>query len=107
MTYEVVYSPLARRHLAELQAYISQRADSNIADRYVDAVIDHCEDLNLFPYRGTQRDDLRQGLRTISYRKRTVIAFIVDEDASRVVILAVTHGGQDYETIFTEEEPNS
>ena len=56
----------------------------------------HCEALSLFPARGTARDDIRPGLRITSFRKRPVIAFTVD-DADRVAILGIFHGGKDYE----------
>jgi toxin ParE1/3/4 len=48
--------------------------------------------------RGTSREDIRPGLRTISYRKRVVVAF--DVDADRVNIIGIFYGGQDYETVL-------
>jgi len=48
--------------------------------------------------RGTQRDDVRPGLRVTNYKGRAVIAFTVDAD--RVSILGVFYGGQDYETVL-------
>jgi plasmid stabilization system protein ParE len=53
-----------------------------------------------FPHRGTMRDDVRSGLRITHYKKRTVIAFDVDSD--QISIIAVFHGGQDYETILKD-----
>lgn len=55
-----------------------------------------CETLSLFPERGALRDDVRPGLRITSFRKWTVIAFVVEAD--RVAIIGVFHGGQDYMT---------
>ena len=56
--------------------------------------------------RGTQRDDVRTGLRVTNYKRRALIAFTVDQN--RVSILGVFYGGQDYETVlqgdFDEEE---
>jgi plasmid stabilization system protein ParE len=46
------------------------------------------------------RDDVRSGLRITHYKKRTVIAFDVDSD--QISIIAVFHGGQDYETILKD-----
>ena len=47
------------------------------------------------------RDDVRPGLRTTNYRKRTIIAFSVD--AERVSIIGIFYGGQNYETILQED----
>ena len=47
-----------------------------------------------FPGAGRPRD-IRAGLRTTSFRTRTVMAFIVDAD--RVAGIGIFHGGQDYE----------
>ncbi|MBN3053806.1 type II toxin-antitoxin system RelE/ParE family toxin, partial [Pectobacterium brasiliense] len=33
-----------------------------------------------------------------NYRKRTVIAFMVEEDKRTVTVLGIWHGGQDYES---------
>jgi toxin ParE1/3/4 len=54
---------------------------------------DYCLALADFPERGTRRDDLRTGLRTIGYRRRILLAFTVTED--EVVILRVLYGGRD------------
>ena len=40
------------------------------------------------------RDDIRPGLRTISYRRRVIVAFTVD--ATDVTILGIFYGGRDY-----------
>jgi toxin ParE1/3/4 len=45
--------------------------------------------------RGTLREDVRPGLRTIGFRRRATIAFAVEGDT--VTILGIFHGGQDYE----------
>jgi plasmid stabilization system protein ParE len=58
--------------------------------------------LQVFPHRGTRRDNIRPGLRVISFRRRTVVIFQVDEDI--VSIIGIFHGGQNYEAMF--EKPN-
>ena len=62
----------------------------------------HCEGLAIFPHRGTMRDDLRPGLRTTVYKKRVVIAIVVDDEAQRVDVLGIFAGGQDYEAVLTD-----
>ena len=46
------------------------------------------------------REDVRLGLRITNYKKRTVVAFEVDEQAAQVAILGLFYGGQDYEAIL-------
>jgi len=72
--YEVIFTPEAEEQLAELYRYIAENADADVALRYTNAVVKYCEGLATFPLRGTQRDDIRPGLRTTSYRRRTEIA---------------------------------
>lgn len=94
MKFRVVFAPEAEEQLAELYRYIAAAASPGIAERYVNAIIAYCESLETFPLRGTQRDDIRPGLRITNYKGRTVIAFAVD--AGQVSILGVFYGGQDY-----------
>lgn len=56
-----------------------------------------------FPYRGTARDDIRPRLRTIGYKKRVVIAFVVLGDG--IAIVGIFYGGRDYETILSGADP--
>lgn len=63
--------------------------------------MDHCEGFGTFPKRGTRRDDIRPGLRTIGFRRRATIAFTVGDDT--VTILGIFYGGQDYEAALQNE----
>lgn len=98
MNYTVLFAPRARQQLDKLDADISAAASPEIAARYTDAIIDYCYSLDTFPHRGTRRDDIRPGVRITNYRKRTAIAFTVDDATQVVSILGVFYGGQDYET---------
>jgi toxin ParE1/3/4 len=89
--------------LAELYRYIEENATSTVALNYTSAVVEYCEGLATFPMRGTPRDDVRPGLRTTAYKRRTEIAYTVDE--GRVSIIGVFHGGRDYETALQTDEP--
>jgi len=79
VSYLVRFAPEAADQLEALHAYISATATPAIASGYLEAIVDHCEGLALFPHRGIARDDLRPGLRTMAYRKRVIIAFSVDD----------------------------
>ncbi|KFW99079.1 plasmid stabilization protein [Pectobacterium betavasculorum] len=98
MEYQVVFAPEAEEQLAALYGYIAEVATPNTALSYTESVVDYCESLALFPERGNTRNDLLTGLRVTNYRKRTAIAFMVEEDKKQVTVLGIWHGGQDYES---------
>lgn len=82
---------------------ISQKRPFQIGlNDIVGALVNHCERLAIFPYRGIVRDDILPGLRITHFRKRTVIAFVVLEN--RVEILGIFHGGRNYAAILRPEE---
>ncbi|MGK0742017.1 type II toxin-antitoxin system RelE/ParE family toxin [Leucobacter sp. Z1108] len=102
MTRTVVYSPRARQQLTDLYLWITgQSGFPDRAEGYVSAIFDYCDELADFSFRGSARDDLRPGLRTIGFRRRVVIAFAVQE--STVEVLGVYYGGQDYESLLSIE----
>ena len=104
MTYRVVFSPEAAQGLADLYNYIAEAASADIAARYTEGLVTYCERLNLSPFRGLSRDDIRPGLRLTNFKKRAIIAFAVDIEAGQVSILGLFYGGQDYETILREAQ---
>ena len=103
MSYRVVFTPEAEEQLLALYDYIADAASPDIAARYVEAIIAHCEGLHTFPVRGVMRDDVRPGLRITNYKKRAVIAFEVDEESGQVSVIGLFYGGQDYETILQDD----
>ena len=104
MAYAVNFSPEAEEQLAKLFRYIAAEATPEIARCYTNGIVAYCEGLATFPFRGTQRDDIRPGLRITNYKKRTVIAFTVNY--SHVWILGVFYGGQDYEGSLVGDDPS-
>ncbi|MGM0512196.1 MAG: type II toxin-antitoxin system RelE/ParE family toxin [Pseudomonadota bacterium] len=102
MKYEVVFSAQAEEQLAALYRYIANAATPQTALSYTENIVEYCEALEQFPHRGNPRDDILPGLRVTHYRKRTVIAFVVE--AQRVSVLGIYYGGQDYESALSTEE---
>jgi toxin ParE1/3/4 len=90
------FTPFAERQLTDLHDYISDQASSIAADRYVGRILRFCRRLLLFPERGTKRDELRPGLRTVGFERRVTIAFMVRPDD--VLIIGVFYGGQDIQS---------
>ncbi len=54
-----------------------------------------------FPQRGSLRNNLRPGLRIISFQRRVMIAFNVSGDL--VVINRIFYGGRNIEALLSED----
>src|SRR5580692_10549715 len=87
--------------LIALYRYIEIDASPAIAQRFTDAIVNHCERFRELPARSVRRDDIRPGLHLTNYRGRVVIAFAVE--GSEVWILGVFYAGQDYESILQSD----
>jgi toxin ParE1/3/4 len=101
--YEVIFDHAAQQDLNAIFNYIEDRAGSAIAENFSTKLYQHCCRLEHTPERGTRRDDLRRGLRTIGYRRRATVLFEVDHTLSRVIILGIYYGGRNYEDDFSED----
>ncbi len=99
MTGRINYAPEAEQQLQDLDDWISKAASAESAHRFVSAVMDHIDGILALPLASRGRDDVRPGMRTTTYRKRTLVAYEVDESSDELVvnILGVFHGGQDWE----------
>ena len=102
MTGRINFTPEAERQLNEIDDWITSAASADTARRFVTAVLDHIDAIGDFPLAGRARDDVRPGMRTSTFRKRTLVVYEVDESSGeRVVhILGVFHGWQDWEAEF-------
>lgn len=99
---QVIFTPVAERQIDNLHAYITAHSSESRADRYVGRIVGFCQGLATFPLRGTKRDDLLAGLRTVGFERRVIIAFVVTADT--VLIEGMFYGGQDFEALFHEQE---
>jgi toxin ParE1/3/4 len=93
--YRVAFAPEARAQLVSIYTYISAAAGADRAFAFTNALIRYCESLRRFPRRGTRRDDIRPGLRTVGFRRRVTIAFAVN--LSTVAIVGVFYAGKNVE----------
>lgn len=107
MTGRIHYTPEAEQQLNQLDEWITEKASADTARRFVLAIMAHCEGILTFPHAGRGRDDVRPGMRTTTYKKRTLIAFEIDESSGEVVvaIIGVFHGGQDWEAALQADSP--
>jgi toxin ParE1/3/4 len=95
MPHEVVFSAEAEMQLQEIEAYLAERSDPANAERFVERLAQACLSLGAAPHRGTKRDDLVPGLRTIGFERRTTVYFKLVEN--RVLIVSVLYGGRTFE----------
>lgn len=78
-----------------LYDYIAGDSGRQAAARYIDRIEAACVALERFPMRGTRRDNIRPGLRTIGFERRATIVFQVL--ARDVLIVRILYGGRDLE----------
>ncbi|MBI3514009.1 MAG: type II toxin-antitoxin system RelE/ParE family toxin [Proteobacteria bacterium] len=102
MANRVVFAPEAEAQLVSIHRYIAGAAGPAAAFAFTTAIVDDCESFTTFPRRGTRRDDLRRGLRTIGFRRRVTIAF--DVVGETVSILGIFYGGQDVEGALRRDD---
>ncbi len=102
MTLKVYFRPQAEDDLFALYDYIAGNAGRSIAGNYVDRIEAACMALATFPQRGTRRDDILPGLRTIGFERRVTIAFRVLK--TRVEIVTIAYGGRVFETGLREAD---
>ena len=98
MDYKIVFRPQAEEDLLSLYRYIAEGAGVIRAGAYIERIEAACMSLRSFPERGTRRDDLVSGLRTIGFERRATIAFRVLADTVEIVTIA--YGGRNFEDEF-------
>jgi toxin ParE1/3/4 len=99
---EVVFAPEALADLRRLYDLIADAALPARALAYVEGLRRYCLGLADFPERGTRRDAIRPGLRTLGYRRRVAVAFQVT--GTQVIILRLLYGGRDLEGLLREND---
>lgn len=101
MTRRVIFSPRSLRQLHSMYAWTSSTGSPDRAERFASGLLDFCDSLSVFPFIGTARDDILVGLRTIGFRHRVIIAFLVTEQY--VEVHGIYYGGRDIETLLQED----
>ncbi len=72
-----------------------EEAGHEVAGNDIDRIEQACQTLETSPKRGTRRDDIRPGIRTLGFERRATIVFPVKK--TEVVIVRIFYGGQDFE----------
>jgi toxin ParE1/3/4 len=102
MAHKVRFRPEAEADLFSFYRYISSHSGLARAGDYIGRIEAACMALATFPQRGTKRDDLEPGIRTIGFERRATIAFRVADDT--VQIVRIFYAGRDYEADFRDSE---
>ncbi len=102
MALKVFFRPQGEADLFALYDYIARQAGTVVAGNYIERIEAACMALAKFPRRGTRRDDILPGLRTIGFERRATIAFRVLK--TRIEIVTIAYGGRDFETALREGE---
>ncbi|WP_313618113.1 type II toxin-antitoxin system RelE/ParE family toxin [Agrobacterium sp.] len=93
--YAVRLSPEAQTDIVRIHARIVEKSGSPVtADRYIDRISVFLSSLNVFPERGTVREEVRPGLRIIGFEHSASVAFVVEDDD--VVVLRILAKGQEF-----------
>jgi toxin ParE1/3/4 len=95
--YSVIISQPAEDDLFAIYRYIAERAGDETALRFTDRIEQYRLSFVTFPERGTKRDDLRRGLRTIGFRRCATIVFEVDRRTRQVIIHGIHYAGRSLE----------
>ncbi len=93
--FKVSFRPLAEADLFGLYRYIAAEAGHDVAGTYIERIERACRSLEISPRRGTRRNEIRPGIRTLGFERRATIVFQVRK--AEVVIVRIFYGGQDYE----------
>ena len=102
--YSVIFDRDAEADLAAIRDHIAIARDPDFADQFIERVIAYCASFTTVPHRGTRRDAIRLGLRTVGWRKTVTIAFEVSDEAKRVIILGAFYRGRDVLSALRERQ---
>jgi plasmid stabilization system protein ParE len=96
VNYRICYHPLVARDLDAIVQWILDYAGPDAATNKLAEIEAAIATLKATPDKGSLRDEIAPRLRAIPAGRKAVIAFVVDDDATEVLVYAVTYGGADW-----------
>lgn len=96
----IYYAEAALQDLDEIWRYFAQ-GSSTRASEFVRELDETLKLLLEFPYMGRERNEWKEGLRSLNHKKYVIAYQVIDGD---VVIERVVHGSRDIEGLFRDEE---
>jgi toxin ParE1/3/4 len=94
----VVLAPEARDDFIALYDWIAVAAHPRTALSSIERIEAFLQGMRFASERGTGRDDIRPGLRIVSFERRVTVAFTVD--AASVVVLRIFYAGRNWEEVL-------
>lgn len=94
----VVFAPEARDDINALYDWIADAAGADTAFAYIERLESFCRELDLASARGTERHDIRAGLRILGFERNLTIAIAVDTE--QVTILRLFYRGRNWQAEF-------
>lgn len=101
MSFEVVLAAGALEDLRSIFVYVAEATDIATAEAYNKRIRGVCFGLSEFPRRGTVRDNLTPGARTVPFERRAVIVYVVQRRTVR--ILRILHKGRNPDAASFEQ----
>jgi toxin ParE1/3/4 len=96
VSYRIRFHPLVARDLDTITRWILDYAGPDIAARKLTEIEAAIATLKDTPHKGSLRPEIAPRLRAIPAGRKAVIAFVVDDEVTEVLIYAVTYGGADW-----------
>ena len=88
------------RDLQSISDYLAEVADEDVAATHDAQIKALCSSLTEFPHRGRPRDEIRLGLRSISFARFVTIFYLTFE--KEVQIVHVIHARRDSASAFED-----
>ena len=94
-SYAVIIDRDAAADIQSIRNFIAERRSLEFANAFAGRIVAYCESLGALPHRGTKRDEVWPGLRTVAWRRAITVAFEVSDETKRVTVLGVFYRGRD------------
>ena len=99
--HEIDWRPSARKDLDAIYDWIADLSDPLTALAYIEKIEAFVAKLSYFPNRGTPRAELTAGLRSVTFERRAIVSYLVQDRTVRIV--RVLHTARDISSIFQDQ----
>jgi toxin ParE1/3/4 len=97
---EVSFTDEAREDLLAIEAFLAERSPQ-LADRFIDSVLERCRQLERFPELGPVRPDINHEARCLTYQRWLILYRLVQ---GGVGVVRILDGARDPGALFWPED---